>query len=261
MYSIKNNRLSRCEAVKPGNPGDEILYLVPSDVVVTLVGPTGPSGPSGGPSGPTGGTGASGVVGGTGGTGASGVVGGTGGTGDVGPSGPTGDMGPTGPSGPSSGPSGAVGPSGPSGPTGGTGGTGGTDGTITSSTSSYVAVYSAATTVNGYVDLTFNSGTKILTCGGDIVAFSDVRKKKNIQKISDALLKIKRINGYTYEFIDAINPRRNAGVLAQEIRPVLPEVVYDNDDGTLSVAYGNMASLFIEAIKELDERVKNLEDS
>jgi hypothetical protein len=132
---------------------------------------------------------------------------------------------------------------------------------ITSSTSSYVAVYSAATTVNGYVDLTFNSSTKILTCGGDIVAFSDVRKKKNIQKISDALLKIKRINGYTYEFIDVINPRRNAGVIAQEVREVLPEVVYDNDDGTLSVAYGNMASLFIEAIKELAARVKNLEDS
>jgi len=167
--------------------------------------------------------------------------------------GPTGPSGPTGGTGPG-GPTGGTGGTGPGGPTGGTG-----VGTITSSTSTYVAVYSAATTVNGYIDLTFNSGTKVLTCGGDIVAFSDVRKKKNLHKISDALSKIKCINGYTYEFIDAINPRRNAGVIAQEIRPVLPEVVYDNDDGTLSVAYGNMASLFIEAIKELEARFTQLE--
>ena len=158
-----------------------------------------------------------------------------------------------------SGVSGGTGGTGGTGGSGGTGGTGGTAGTITSSTSTWVAVYSAATTVNGYTDLTFNSGTKVLTCGGDIVAFSDVRKKKNIRKLTDALSKIKRINGYTYEFIDVINPRRNAGVIAQEVQPVFPEVVYDNDDGTLSVAYGNMASLFVEAIKELEARVERLE--
>jgi hypothetical protein len=111
--------------------------------------------------------------------------------------------------------------------------------------------------VNGYSGLVYNSGTGVLTCSNDIVAFSDARKKKNIQKIPDALSKIKLISGYTYEFIDS--NRRNAGVLAQEIQPILPEVVYDNDDGTLSVAYGNMASLFIESIKELESRITELE--
>jgi hypothetical protein len=59
--------------------------------------------------------------------------------------------------------------------------------------------------------------------------------------------------------METIYNRRNAGVLAQEVRPIFPEVVYDNDDGTMSVAYGNMASLFIEAIKELEVRVSALE--
>jgi hypothetical protein len=185
-------------------------------------------------------------------SGVSGVAGGTGGTGGTGVSGVSGVAGGTGGTG-------GTGVSGVSGVSGGTGGTGGTAGTITSSTSTWVAVYSEATTLNGFTDLTFNSGTKVLTCGGDIVAFSDIRKKKNLQKLTDALSKIKRINGYTYEFIDVINPRRNAGVIAQEVQTVFPEVVYDNDDGTLSVAYGNMASLFVESIKELEARVTELE--
>jgi hypothetical protein len=112
--------------------------------------------------------------------------------------------------------------------------------------------------VKGYAGLTYTSGGA-LTCSNDIIAFSDVRRKKNIEKITDALSKLKSINGYTYEFTETIYDRRNAGVLAQELKPVFPEVVYDNEDGTMSVAYGNMASLFIEAIKELEARVECLE--
>jgi hypothetical protein len=148
---------------------------------------------------------------------------------------------------------------------GGTGGTGGTAGTITSSTFGQVVVFSgptgasgSSTTVRGYAGLTYvNAGA--LTCTGDIIAYSDIRRKKNIRKITEAISKIKSINGYTYEFTETIYNRRNAGVIAQEVRSVFPEVVYDNNDGTLSVAYGNMASLFIEAIKELEARVTELE--
>jgi hypothetical protein len=162
------------------------------------------------------------------------VIGGTGGTGPAGGTGGTG-------------------------PAGGTGGTGGTAGTISTSSSGRVTVYSGSTTVTGYTGLTFNATSGVFTCANDIVAFSDYRRKKNIRKITEAISKIKCINGYTYEFIDIINDRRNVGVLAHEIREVLPELVHDNDDGTLSVAYGNMAGLFIEAIKELEARVTELE--
>jgi hypothetical protein len=112
--------------------------------------------------------------------------------------------------------------------------------------------------VTGNAGLTYVAGGA-LTCSNDIIAYSDARRKKNIQKITDALSKLKSINGYTYEFTETVYDRRNAGVIAQEVQPVFPEVVYDNDDGTLSVAYGNMASLFIEAIKELELRISEIE--
>jgi len=82
---------------------------------------------------------------------------------------------------------------------------------------------------------------------GDVTAFSDMRFKQNITKISNALEKVKVINGYTYTMINC--ETRHAGVLAQEVEMVLPEVVVTHD-GVKSVAYGNMVGLLIEAIKE-----------
>jgi hypothetical protein len=66
------------------------------------------------------------------------------------------------------------------------------------------------------------------------------------------------MSGYTYELKE--NPeRRHAGVIAQEIIELFPEVVHGDQDTAYSVAYGNMAGIFIEAIKELEERVTTLE--
>ena len=51
------------------------------------------------------------------------------------------------------------------------------------------------------------------------------------------------------------------GVIAQEVQQVLPEVVkLDESTGMLSVAYGNLSSLLIEAIKELSLKVTDLEN-
>jgi len=156
------------------------------------------------------------------------------------------------------GPTGASGVAGGPGPTGATGPAGGTAGTITSSTAGYVTYYSAATTVTGSVGLQFNSTTNTLTSTGDIVAYSDSRVKTDLKKIGSALEKLSRINGYTFNRTDDMLPKRYAGVIAQEIIEVLPEVVYEQDN-KLSVAYGNLTALLIEAVKELEVRVSFLE--
>jgi peptidoglycan hydrolase CwlO-like protein len=44
---------------------------------------------------------------------------------------------------------------------------------------------------------------------------------------------------------------RKTGVIAQHVQKVLPEAVIEDEDGYLSVAYGNMMGLAINAIKEL----------
>ena len=47
-------------------------------------------------------------------------------------------------------------------------------------------------------------------------------------------------------------------MIAQEVLKVLPEVVSIDDEDKHSVAYGNMAGVFIEAIKELKAEVDSL---
>jgi hypothetical protein len=92
----------------------------------------------------------------------------------------------------------------------------------------------------------------------DIAAFSDARYKTNLQTIKDALSNIDLITGYTYNWIDG--GKRFAGVLAQDVQKVLPEVVSaDPESGKLSVAYGNMVSFLIEAIKDVKRRVEKIE--
>jgi hypothetical protein len=93
---------------------------------------------------------------------------------------------------------------------------------------------------------------------GTITANSDSTLKKNLLKIENALEKVEQINGYTYELKED-DSKRHAGVIAQEIQTVLPEIVNKGNDGILGVEYGNISALLIEAIKEQNTKIKNLE--
>ena len=98
-----------------------------------------------------------------------------------------------------------------------------------------------------------------ITATGDITGLSDRRVKENIERIADPLDKIDRINGYTFTRNDDDTPDvRHAGVVAQEVLEVLPEVIRETPEGMLSVAYGNIVALLIEGIKELRAEVKGL---
>ena len=108
--------------------------------------------------------------------------------------------------------------------------------------------------VNGNV-----SGISIYA-SDDIVAYSDAKIKGDVQIIENAIEKIKEIRGVTFTRTDRNDNQRHAGVIAQEVQKVLPEVVSTRvDDGTLAVAYGNLNALLIEAIKELTIKVESLE--
>jgi len=93
----------------------------------------------------------------------------------------------------------------------------------------------------------------------NITELSDARYKENVEPIGHALEKVCSISGYTYNKIG--DSRRNAGVLAQEVMEVLPEVVHGSEDTNYSVSYGNMVSLLIEAIKELKLEIDELKKS
>ncbi|KAG2498408.1 hypothetical protein HYH03_003667 [Edaphochlamys debaryana] len=68
---------------------------------------------------------------------------------------------------------------------------------------------------------------------------SDARMKTDVQLISAALDKLQAISGYTFLRADQDSAQRYCGLLAQELQQVLPEAVYTDDRGNLSVAYGN----------------------
>lgn len=106
------------------------------------------------------------------------------------------------------------------------------------------------------------AGTEKLKVNGDILAsgnvtaYSDKRLKSDIVKLKDALNKIDKLNGYTY----VMNDKPSTGLIAQEVLEVLPEVVHGSEETTYSLAYGNMTGIIIEAIKELREKVLELEN-
>jgi hypothetical protein len=89
---------------------------------------------------------------------------------------------------------------------------------------------------------------------------SDERLKRGIETLSGSLEKIMKIDGVTYDRIDDSTNKRHTGVLAQQVLEVLPEAVLGAEHTTYSVAYGNMAGLFIEAIKELKKENDELRD-
>jgi hypothetical protein len=99
-----------------------------------------------------------------------------------------------------------------------------------------------------------------LNVTGDITAFytSDERLKDNITPIDNPLSKIISISGNTFEWNKNSNKSgHDVGVIAQEIKEILPEAVVERDNGYLAVDYYKVIPLLIESIKKLSEE-KNI---
>ena len=90
---------------------------------------------------------------------------------------------------------------------------------------------------------------------GAVMSSSDIRIKDNISKIDNALDKISKLNGITYNNITN-NNKKETGLIAQEVLKVLPEAVFEDENGYLNIAYGNLMGVVIEAIKELKLLIK-----
>ncbi len=97
------------------------------------------------------------------------------------------------------------------------------------------------------------SVTGTITASGDITAYSDASLKTRVETISGALDLVRRMRGVRYSRVDT--GQRGIGVIAQELREDAPELVTQNEGGLLSVAYGNLVGILIEAVKELAERL------
>ena len=99
----------------------------------------------------------------------------------------------------------------------------------------------------------------------DLVAASssDNALKDKVMKIDTAIDKVELIGGYEFVWNNNIGDMRagtpDYGVIAQEIENVLPHAVDINSRGYKTVNYNSLIPLLIEAVKELSDRVKELE--
>jgi hypothetical protein len=92
---------------------------------------------------------------------------------------------------------------------------------------------------------------------GDITAFSDQRYKQNIIRLDRSLDAIRSLSGYSYTRADYRPGERQIGLLAQEVKAVLPEAVsYDSTNDTYSVNYNCLMAPVVESIKELYDQIQ-----
>ncbi|MGS9609518.1 tail fiber domain-containing protein [Salmonella enterica subsp. enterica serovar Infantis] len=105
---------------------------------------------------------------------------------------------------------------------------------------------------------------------------SDRDLKENIEVIDNAIERIRNIGGYTYILKEDGMPY--AGVIAQEVRKVLPEAsgsftkyvdlqgptedcsALKGEERFYSVDYSGITALLVQACKEMDEKITKLED-
>jgi hypothetical protein len=86
---------------------------------------------------------------------------------------------------------------------------------------------------------------------------SDARLKSNIAPIEDALGKVLELKGVYFNWKND-DGKRQVGFIAQDVEPVLPEVVGKDDEGTYSMSYGGVVPVLVEAIKELKSQNDDL---
>jgi len=134
-----------------------------------------------------------------------------------------------------------------------------------------VVASSIAIESSGRIAIRNNPGTgyenfiaATISATGDVIAYSssDERLKDNQKNIDNALEKVESLNGIEFDWNNKQDTftGHDVGVIAQEVEKVLPEIVNTRDTGYKAVKYEKLVPLLIEAIKELSEKVKILEN-
>ena len=126
---------------------------------------------------------------------------------------------------------------------------------------------------SGMVGIGTGTPTEMLHVAGNICSTgtigvcSDARYKESVEPLNEALSIVRNLRGVSYrwktdEFPDhAFSDERQVGFVAQELLTAFPEVVSRGSDGYYSVDYGRLTPVLVEAIKEQDVRVGELQQT
>lgn len=124
----------------------------------------------------------------------------------------------------------------------------------------YATIYYDANNSGYYVDPNSTSYVYYLQSATTVRADSDRRLKDNIKPIESALSKVRQLQGCTYTRKDLEDKTKiYMGMIAQDVLPVVPEVVSGSEQGYYSLGYAELVPLLNEAIKEQDMIIQNQE--
>lgn len=91
-------------------------------------------------------------------------------------------------------------------------------------------------------------------------ATSDLRLKENVRTLQGGLEKILKMRGVTFTWKEQPGYGTRIGFIAQEVEPILPELVFTNaSDGYKGVNYAEMSAVLVEAIKAQQALIETLQ--
>jgi hypothetical protein len=107
-----------------------------------------------------------------------------------------------------------------------------------------------------------NNNIAVIDSTGNYSKLSDIRYKKNIIQINDALKKVTMLRGVSYNFINGNNDtnKKQLGFIAQEVEPILPEAVSTDESGVKSLSYDSFIPVVAEAIKEQQKQIEDMDE-
>ncbi|EMA2752302.1 tail fiber protein [Escherichia coli] len=100
----------------------------------------------------------------------------------------------------------------------------------------------------------------------DVEIRSDKRSKRNYQRIHSALDKIENLTGYLFEIQNGDGWKQSAGLFAQDVLKIQPELVGRDIDALsgeerLLLNYNGVIGLIVEGIKELRNEIRELKET
>jgi hypothetical protein len=106
------------------------------------------------------------------------------------------------------------------------------------------------------------AGHTVYIEGSEVATSSDIRFKKDIRTIENAIETIREIDACTFRYKKEEYPERNfptdeqIGLIAQEVEDVFPEIVITDDKGYKSIAYSKLSVLLLAGIKEQEKKIE-----
>jgi len=101
-----------------------------------------------------------------------------------------------------------------------------------------------------------NGNGATLTLTGTWTSTSDRTKKHDIKDINYGLSEILKLKAVSYKWNQT--DQTDFGFIAQEVKKVLPEIVY-GEEGQMSISYGQVTAVLVKAVQEQQKEIENLE--